>query len=242
MSTDFSQITACGGSCTGCEHFLSEECAGCLSNGGKCVKMWQNGCDICKCCDKHNVSFCGICNEFPCAWLREKFSEWDEKAISRLEELAREYHEQHRNFSEKLPSLWNKLGTHGVMVLSTCSKNRVSSRPMSVVVIDGKFYCQTGENYLKCRQISDNPNVSLFTGNFSIEGKCIISDSPAKHDIFLSSMKKHFMPAVMKYSYLPTERVLEITPNLIYSWNYQLDKPYMEYYDFINQTYRKEWK
>ena len=52
---------------------------------------------------------------------------------------------------------------------------------MSVVIIEGKFYCQTDVNYLKCRQISDNPNVSLCTVNFSIEGKCIISDAPAKH-------------------------------------------------------------
>ena len=39
------------------------------------------------------------------------------------------------DFSEKLPALWKKIGTHGVMVLSTCSENRVTSRPVSVVVI-----------------------------------------------------------------------------------------------------------
>ena len=110
MSTDFSQITACGGNCKGCEHFLSDECAGCLSNGGKCVKMWQEGCDICKCCAEHNVSFCGICEEFPCAWLKAKLSEWDDNAVFRLEELAREYREQNRAFEEtplSLEEAWN---------------------------------------------------------------------------------------------------------------------------------------
>lgn len=242
MNTDFSQITACGGSCSGCEHFLSKECDSCISNGGKCVKMWQNGCDICKCCDKHNLSFCGSCGEFPCEWLKEKLSQWDENAIAHIEALSAEYREQNRDFSEKLPSLMHKLGTHGIMTLSTSSNDRVSSRPMSVVIIDGKFFCQTDINYLKCRQISDNPNVSLCTENFSIEGKCIISGSPSQNNAFLSAMKKHFRFAVTKYSALPTERVLEITPTLIYSWSYQLAKPYMEFFDFKNKTYRKEWK
>ena len=39
--------------------------------------------------------------------------------------------------------LWNKIGSSGIMILSTCADIRVTSRAMSVVVIDGKFYCQT---------------------------------------------------------------------------------------------------
>ena len=59
------------------------------------------------------------------------------------------------DFAEKLPLLWKKLGSHSVMTLSTCARSRVSSRPMSVVVIDGKFYCQTDMSYLKCSQIRE---------------------------------------------------------------------------------------
>lgn len=62
--------------------------------------------------------------------------------------------------------LWNKIGSHGIMVLSTCADNRVTSRAMSVVVFDGRFYCQTDERYLKCSQIKINPNVSLCMNNF----------------------------------------------------------------------------
>ena len=49
----------------------------------------------------------------------------------------------------KFPLLWKKIGSHGVMTLSACSHSRVTSRPMSVVVINGKFYCQTDISYLK---------------------------------------------------------------------------------------------
>ena len=34
-------------------------------------------------------------------------------------------------------NLWEQIGTHGIMILSTCSDNRVTSRAMSVVVING---------------------------------------------------------------------------------------------------------
>lgn len=76
------------------------------------------------------------------------------------------------SFDEKLPALWKKIGTQGIMTLSTCSENRVTSRPMSMVVIDGRFYCQTDRTYLKYKQILENPNVAVCHKNFSIEGTC----------------------------------------------------------------------
>ena len=45
--------------------------------------------------------------------------------------------------NSEFQQLWRKIGSHGIMVLSSCAENRVTSRAMSVVVIDGKFYCQT---------------------------------------------------------------------------------------------------
>lgn len=145
-------------------------------------------------------------------------------------------------FSEKLPALWKKIGSHGVMVLSTCAENRVTSRPVSVVVIDGKFYCQTDENYLKYKQLSENENAALSVKNFSVEGRCKSIGKPIDNEFFAQAMKKHFLPAYMNYSKLDAERVLEFTPTLIYSWSYELAKPYMEYWDFENLTYRKEYK
>ena len=53
---NFSEITPCGGNCGGCKHFISGDCIGCLKNGGECISMWQNGCDIFRCCKKHNAN------------------------------------------------------------------------------------------------------------------------------------------------------------------------------------------
>ena len=59
---------------------------------------------------------------------------------------------------------------------------------------------------------------------------------------FAAAIKKHFLLAYKSYSHIESERLLEIMPTLIYSWSYELTKPYMEYWDFEKQTYRKEYK
>lgn len=91
MGTDFSKITPCGGDCSGCVHFTAGECKGCLSNGGICVSMWEKGCEIFKCCEKHGVKFCGLCGEFPCEWIENKLGEWDKDGIEKQKRLAEEY-------------------------------------------------------------------------------------------------------------------------------------------------------
>lgn len=146
------------------------------------------------------------------------------------------------SFDEKLPALWEKIGTHGIMTLSTCSANRVTSRPMSMIVTDGRFYCQTDQTYLKYRQISDNPYVAVCHKNFSIEGTCKCIGKPLENDFFINAFKKHFYGSYKAYSDLQNEVLLEIVPTLIYSWNYKLTKPYMEYFDFVNLIYRREEK
>lgn len=241
MDINFAKIPPCGGNCEGCGHFQSGECAGCIKTGGKCVKMWDNGCEIFSCCEKQGVKFCGLCGEFPCEWLKSKVAEWDKDGIGRLASLAEEYRRRSAVFSEQLPSLWEKIGTHGVMTLSTCSEGRVTSRSMSVVVINGKFYCQTDENYLN-RQLRENPSAALCVGSFSIEGVCRIIGKPLQHEAFMAAMRKHFPSAAERWSEQPSECVLELTPRLIYSWIYENDIPYTEYWDFENMTYHKERK
>jgi len=140
----------------------------------------------------------------------------------------------------KIIKLWKKIGTHGIMALATCADSRITSRRMSVIVHDGKFYCQTDETFLKYKQITQNPNVALCHKNFSIEGKCQIIGHPLddNNSFFAKLFKKHFYGSYKSYTALPTEKLLEITPSLIYSWEYKLAKPYMEYFDFQNQSYR----
>lgn len=242
INTDFGKITPCGGDCTGCTYYRSGECEGCLKNDGSCVHMWKNGCEIFHCCVGHKALFCGLCGEFPCKWLENKFSEWDKDGIAKMRLLADEYRRQSKAFSENIPKLWKQIGTHGIMVMSTCADGRVTSRPMSVVVINGKFYCQTDEDYLKFRQISQNPNAALSKDNFSVEGKCKAIGKPYENDFFIKAMKEYYPGAFERWSALPSERVLEITPEFIYLWIYENDRPYAEYYDFRNSTYRKEEK
>ncbi len=91
---DFSDITPCGGDCTGCGHFQDRDCDGCRKNGGRCVSMWENGCAIYSCCEKHSAFFCGVCTDFPCKWLIGKLAEWDNDGIERLASLAAEYNKE----------------------------------------------------------------------------------------------------------------------------------------------------
>ena len=136
--------------------------------------------------------------------------------------------------------LWNNIGKNAVMVLSTCAENIVTSRSMSVVVYGEKFYCQTNRDYLKCRQITKNPNVALCFGNYSIEGRCSIIGKPCDIPEFISAMEKSYPDAVKRWSDLLEECVLEITPTLIKSWIYENSVPYIETWDFSNNAYRKE--
>ena len=146
--------------------------------------------------------------------------------------------------SSNLSRIWRKIGTHGIMVFSTSAESRVTSRPMSVIVLDGKFYCQTDESYLKYKQICQNPNVALSVKKFSIEGKCRNIGHPLDENnrFFAESYKKHFRVSFNAYSALPTEILFEITPTLIYSWEYKLTKPFMEFFDFENELYHIEEK
>lgn len=142
----------------------------------------------------------------------------------------------------KFQKLWEKLGTHGIMVLSTCADNRVTSRSMSVVVLNEKLYFQTDETFLKFEQISKNANVSVCIGNLSIEGVCRCIGKPDENEAFTEAFKMLFRGSYDAYTGLESERVLEITPTLARSWEYENEKPYMQYWNFENMTYKKESK
>jgi hypothetical protein len=93
---DFKDITPCGGNCSTCRHKENDECDGCRNNQGQCVRLWHDGCDIYKCCLRHEAYFCGLCTEFPCPWLIQKIGEWDAEGIEKLRKLADSYKEQER--------------------------------------------------------------------------------------------------------------------------------------------------
>ena len=64
-------------------------------------------------------------------------------------------------FSAEYENFLSDFGKGRTMVLSTSEDNIVSSRMMSVVLIDGLFYFQTDRRFRKYRQLSHNPNAAL---------------------------------------------------------------------------------
>ena len=93
-SIDFSQVTACGECCAGCEKKADGRCEGCIESDGHCKEWTQSkGCPIHKCARQHGVQFCGLCNEFPCKWLVKKVS-WNPHVVEDLTRLANLYYKQ----------------------------------------------------------------------------------------------------------------------------------------------------
>ncbi len=94
MKTDFSKITPCGGCCDDCDFYKNKDCIGCIKTGGN--RVWQGRksvCEICVCCKEHNVSFCGLCKEFPCDFIVKKI-DWDKNGIENLTKLKEEYYKE----------------------------------------------------------------------------------------------------------------------------------------------------
>ena len=56
-------------------------------------RMADSGrCKVHECARKHNVQFCGICDEFPCEQLTSVIH-WNPDIVEHLKALAREYQE-----------------------------------------------------------------------------------------------------------------------------------------------------
>jgi len=78
----------------GCEKKADGLCEGCIESDGHCMEWAQSeGCPIHKCAREHGVWFCGLCEEFPCAWLPEKVS-WNANVVEDLTRLAEMYRRQ----------------------------------------------------------------------------------------------------------------------------------------------------
>ncbi len=88
---DFMKITACGECCVGCKKKENDLCKGCIESDGNCQEWAESGgCPIHKCVRKHNVEFCGLCNEFPCEWVLEKVA-WRPNYEKEHRQLAKAY-------------------------------------------------------------------------------------------------------------------------------------------------------
>lgn len=66
-----------------------------------------------------------------------------------------------KHFTEQCRLLFEELKDHEKMVLSTSLNDRVSSRMMSIIVLNRSFYFQTDKTFRKYDQIMNNPYAAL---------------------------------------------------------------------------------
>ena len=90
-------------------------------------------------------------------------------------------------FEEKYAMFWQKFGTGKKMVLSTALENKVTSRMMSIIALDGRLYFQTDRNFRKYAQLKGNPNVALCIDNIQLEGHCEEIGHPFENTYFCKS-------------------------------------------------------
>ena len=140
-------------------------------------------------------------------------------------------------FFDKLKLFFSDFGKGRKMVLSTSEGGRVSSRMMSVVLIDGIFYFQTDITMKKYRQITANSNVALCIDNIQIEGVCEEIGHPLQNAEFCNVFQECFKGSFDAYSSLTNERLFSVKPVYIERWVYKDAVAYIETFDMNRRQY-----
>ena len=141
-------------------------------------------------------------------------------------------------FTDAYEKFYQELGESKKMVLSTSLNDAVSSRMMSIVVIDKKIYFQTDRTFRKYDQLKENPRVSLCIDNMQIEGYCEEAGKPNENTEFVNAYKKSFLSFYVRYSSLENERLFVMVPTFVEKWLYIDGVPYMETLDMKNKEYK----
>ena len=140
-------------------------------------------------------------------------------------------------FIDKYNTFLTEFGQGRKMVLSTSENNKVSSRMMSVVQINGEFYFQTDVTMKKYHQLKANKNVALCIDNIQIEGVCEEKGHPLDNDKFCSIFQKSFKGSFDAYTSLKNERLFIVKPLFVERWIYNDGIPYIEIFDIENKQY-----
>jgi len=138
---------------------------------------------------------------------------------------------------EKLEKLYKEFHKGKTMVLSSSENNKVTSRMMSIVCINGLFYFQTDKTFRKYHQLIRNPQVALCTENIQIEGVCEEIGHPMDNDLFCDKYRECFRNAFTRYSSLKNERLFVVKPTYVERWIYIDEVPFMEILDIEKQKY-----
>lgn len=143
-------------------------------------------------------------------------------------------------FERKADEFYCEFGKGKHMVLSTAEGNKVFSRMMSIVQMDGIFYFQTDLTLRKYSQLINNNNVALCIDNIQIEGQSREIGHPLKNVAFCCAYRDCFKGSFEAYSSLKNERLFEVKPLKIERWVYEDRNPYIEILDFENRQYSLE--
>lgn len=144
----------------------------------------------------------------------------------------------HLDYKTEIEKVYQALGESQLMVLASSSQNHTTARMMSCVIYDGKIAFQTSTELHKFKQITDNPRVALCINNISIEGIANIIGHPLEDQCksFTDLYKKHHASSYEKYSPIKSNRLIEVTPQLITLWVYENGEPFRLFIDMQNET------
>lgn len=143
-------------------------------------------------------------------------------------------------FNEKLQAFFEEFGSGRTMVLSTCAdctEGRVSSRMMSVVLTDGKFFFQTDTQLRKYAQLKENPRAALCIDNIQIEGVCKELGHPLDHEAFVRAFEGRFKGSFDAYTSLKNERLFALEPEYVERWVYRDGAPFVEIFFIPEERY-----
>lgn len=135
------------------------------------------------------------------------------------------------NFEKVYSSFLAEFGKGKIMVLSSSENDKVTSRMMSLIQIDGHFYFQTDKKFRKYNQIINNPQVALCIDNIQIEGICEEIGRPFESVTFCNLYKECFSTSYDMYSGLNNERLFRVKPMFIQRWIYKDNIPFIEIFN-----------
>ncbi len=142
-------------------------------------------------------------------------------------------------FNDIIQAFFKEFGDSKKMVLSTSANDKVTSRMMSIILLEGCFYFQTDKNFRKYAQIKENPNVALCIDNVQIEGICHELGHPMENNDFCRLYEKCFKSSYDRYTSMKNERLFKIEPKYIQKWVYENSIPYIEKYRIDECEYEK---
>lgn len=121
------------------------------------------------------------------------------------------------------------LETEATIILATCADNRVTIRPMSHVNNGLTVFFQTGRDYLKVRQIRQNPFVAICVGTYEIEGTATLLGHPLADEnrFFVEKLKVKHPGAYERWSACEDEVVIKVDIHRVSQWRYIGGEPFL---------------